>query len=298
MKQIFLNSGTYTYKPFKGKLDMEKYILSVLEKDTCCAKTIFADTITTTTFTVSGVFSIGNGTVAAPSLTFASDTDSGLYRIGANNIGVGVNGAKVLDVSTTGLGVVGKILNGDGTVALPAFSFTSDTDCGWYRIGANNIGCSVNGAKVLDVATTGLTITGVLKATSISEATTDLGVILNHNLVVKHTTFAVNISATVLAANFTKGYFTSTSAAAVNLQLDTATNIATAIGAVQGTIVDFVVDNSAGANTVTVVVGAGITTNTSPITGGSTLTVSTANTVGYFRLIFTSATAAKIVRIA
>lgn len=109
-----------------------------------------------------------NGTVALPAWSFSSDPDTGIYRIGANNIGVAVNGAKVLDVSATGLGVVGTTLGGDGAVALPGFSFTSDPDSGLYRIGANNIGVAVNGAKVLDVATTGMTVVGAVDATAAS----------------------------------------------------------------------------------------------------------------------------------
>lgn len=54
-------------------------------------------------------FKAGNGTVALPSFTFSSDLDTGIYRIGANNIGIGVNGAKVLDIGTTGLGVTGIV---------------------------------------------------------------------------------------------------------------------------------------------------------------------------------------------
>lgn len=55
---------------------------------------------------------------------------------------------------------------GDGTVALPAVNFTADTDSGVYRIGANNIGVAVNAAKVLDVSTTGLAVTGTFSSTS------------------------------------------------------------------------------------------------------------------------------------
>jgi len=51
MKQTYLNSGTYTYKPLKGKLDLEAYIISVLAKDTCCTKTILADSLSTNTIT-------------------------------------------------------------------------------------------------------------------------------------------------------------------------------------------------------------------------------------------------------
>lgn len=61
-----------------------------------------------TVLDVNGVAAVGAGAVTAPGLTFRADLDTGLYRIGANNIGVACNGAKVLDVATTGLSVVGK----------------------------------------------------------------------------------------------------------------------------------------------------------------------------------------------
>jgi len=53
MKNLYLNSGTYTYKPLKGKLDLEAYILSVLAKDTCCTKTLTVDSISTDAITES-----------------------------------------------------------------------------------------------------------------------------------------------------------------------------------------------------------------------------------------------------
>jgi hypothetical protein len=53
----------------------------------------------------------------------------------------------------------------NGTVALPALAFANDTDCGLYRIGTNNLGLAVNATKILDIATTGLSITGNLAAT-------------------------------------------------------------------------------------------------------------------------------------
>jgi hypothetical protein len=104
------------------------------------------------------------GTVSLPALTFTGDVDSGLYRIAANNLGVAVNAAKVLDVGVGGLGVVGVVKNGDGTVSLPAYSYTSDPDSGSYVIGANNIGVAVNATKILDIGTTGLGVVGVVKA--------------------------------------------------------------------------------------------------------------------------------------
>lgn len=107
---------------------------------------------------------------------------------------------------------------------------------------------------------------------------------------------AINASATVTAAQMAASkYFTSTSAAAVNFQLDTATALGTALAAARATEYDFEIDNTAGANTVTVVVGVGIVAATSPITGGATLTV-IAGTFGKFKIIFKSATTALIFR--
>lgn len=57
---------------------------------------------------VNGVAAVGSGAVTAPGLAFRADLDCGLYRIGSNNIGVAVGGAKVLDVAASGLGIVGK----------------------------------------------------------------------------------------------------------------------------------------------------------------------------------------------
>ena len=56
--------------------------------------------------------------------------------------------------------------SGDGTVALPALNFTSDTDTGIYRIGTNNVGVAANGAKVVDIATTGVSVTGALSTST------------------------------------------------------------------------------------------------------------------------------------
>ena len=116
---------------------------------------------------------------------------------------------------------------------------------------------------------------------------------------VRHSaTVAVNVTGAITAANLAKGYVTSTSAAAVALTLPTATLLAAELGATQGTTFDFIVDNSAGANTVTVTVATGIAVATPAITGGATLTVSTANVIGHFRLYFTSATTAVLSRVA
>jgi len=82
-------------------------------------------------------------------------------------------------VTTAGLGVSASTgaqwKGGDGTVSLPYYTFSADLDSGLYRIGANNVGLTVAGAKVLDVGTGGLGITGTLTTSGIisQDDTTD-----------------------------------------------------------------------------------------------------------------------------
>lgn len=99
--------------------------------------TVGATTPTTgafTTISASGVASFADGTVSAPGITFTSDTDTGLYRIGANNIGVGVNGAKVLDIGTTGL----KVTIPTSGVTGVQIGTGSTTQMGWLVGNLNN----------------------------------------------------------------------------------------------------------------------------------------------------------------
>lgn len=52
-------------------------------------------------------------------------------------------------------------LFGDGLVGAPSISFTNETTSGRYRIGANNIGESINSTKVLDWNASRLLLTGL-----------------------------------------------------------------------------------------------------------------------------------------
>ena len=164
-----------------------------------------------------------------------------------------------------------------GTVSVPSLSFTSDANTGLYQVSADNLGITAGGVQSASFSATNVTLKPVIAKVGTSKA--------------------VNVTGSVTAAELAGGHITSTSAAAVNVTLPLATDIATQIGAVAGTRFQFIVDNSAGANTVTIVVNTGITVTTPAITGGATLTVSTANAVAVFELIFTSATAAKLVRL-
>jgi hypothetical protein len=110
-----------------------------------------------------------------------------------------------------------------------------------------------------------------------------------------HTLTAINSTATATSAQLHTGVITSTSGAATTITLPTATLLATELGAVQGTTFDFIIDNSAGANIVTLILGTGMTA-LAVVTGSNTLTTAAGST-GYFRLYFKSTTTASFMRL-
>jgi hypothetical protein len=66
------------------------------------------------------------------------------------------------------IGNSNQFLQISGVVSAPAYSWASDNDTGLYRIGANNIGVAANGAKVLDISPSGLTVTGVISTPTLT----------------------------------------------------------------------------------------------------------------------------------
>ena len=109
------------------------------------------------------------------------------------------------------------------------------------------------------------------------------------------TTNAINATATATAAQVASGYITSTSAAATTITLPTGTALGNAIGAAKGTVLDLFIDNTAGANTVTIAVNTNAILSTAAAdTAGSfgDLTVAAGATgLARYTIMFSSATA-------
>ena len=106
---------------------------------------------------------------------------------------------------------------------------------------------------------------------------------------------AINATATATAAQVADGYITSTSAAATTITLPTGTALGAALGASRGTVLDLFIDNTAGANTVTIAVNTNAILSTAATdTAGSfgDLTVASGATgLARYTIMFSSATA-------
>ena len=123
------------------------------------------------------------------------------------------------------------------------------------------------------------------------------------------TATAYNVTGTISAADLEKGYITSTSAAAVTLTMPTGTLLGAQLGATAGYTTHFIVDNTAGANTVTIAVGTNavqsdwdnqVTAATATVTPAAItpLTVTSGTSgIAIFRIVFSSATAYVFTRI-
>lgn len=90
-----------------------------------------------------------DGSAGSPAFSFTNDPDSGMYRLGTNNISLGTNGTTALQINPSQ-----QCVFTDGSVSFPSISFINDIDSGMYRIGTNNIALGTNGTKALEITGT------------------------------------------------------------------------------------------------------------------------------------------------
>jgi fibronectin-binding autotransporter adhesin len=104
-----------------------------------------------------------DGTAALPSWTFANDLDTGVYRIGANNFGIAVGGAKIVDVASTGVSVTGTITSSGGATitagGLTVSAGTTAVQALTATTGSFSSTLAVTGASTL----TGDVVAGVIR---------------------------------------------------------------------------------------------------------------------------------------
>lgn len=114
-----------------------------LPSATATLATLGANTFTgnqaiTGTLGVTEVSSFAAGAVGAPSIYLGGDTTTGLYRIGANNDGFAVSGAKVLDIASTGLSVTGALTSSSTFSVVNAATFNVTSGGYLTAIGSYN----------------------------------------------------------------------------------------------------------------------------------------------------------------
>lgn len=98
------------------------------------------------------------GTAPAPSFSFIGDPDTGIYNGGTDTVTITTNGVArwSFGAGFTTILSGGLFFPTGGNASNPRISFDTDTDTGFWRIGADNIGVTVGGSQLADWSSTGL----------------------------------------------------------------------------------------------------------------------------------------------
>jgi hypothetical protein len=83
------------------------------------------------------------GSAAAPAITFAGDTNTGIFSPAADTIAFSEGGTEVARINSDA-----QIVTLAGTAALPVLTFTGDVNTGIYSPGADRIGFTEGGTQV------------------------------------------------------------------------------------------------------------------------------------------------------
>lgn len=114
------------------------------------------------------------------SISFASNNNLGIYKFGANSIGIGNNGQKLL-VDNTFIQSAAPHYFESGSAAIPSITYNSDSNTGFYSAGADQIGVTCNGVSIMNLSQSTSKISndlevdgklGLYNNTPISQATT------------------------------------------------------------------------------------------------------------------------------
>lgn len=92
---------------------------------------------------------MGDGTALLPEYSFLADQNTGMYRVGDDEIGFTAAGAQVAGIYNDVTGA--QILLVDGDCLIPSYSFLNERDTGIYRVGANELGFAASGALVASI---------------------------------------------------------------------------------------------------------------------------------------------------
>lgn len=114
----------------------------------------------------SGTFSVLNSFSSGNTIS-SSEMNSTLSDVGAE-----ITNSVAVDGQST---LTGQLKGADGTNSAPGITFGADLNTGLYRIGADNLGVTVGGTKIIDIASTGIAVTGTLSATGALSGTTITG---------------------------------------------------------------------------------------------------------------------------
>ncbi len=140
--------------------------------------TLSATAVNTTNVSATGVVYLANGSAALPSLSFTSDTNTGVFRSAEDVLALVAGGTARLLISNSAITPTVHIRSIDGTLAAPGISFTNETGTGMLRSAVNTLVLATAGAARITITNTAVTI-DTLAVTTINATTINT---VNHNV--------------------------------------------------------------------------------------------------------------------
>ena len=108
--------------------------------------------------TFTGNVVIPNGAVGTAGLQFTGDSDTGFYRVAANQVGITAGGTLSHSFTSTHSVAAVPVQLPDGTAAAPSLTNTGDLDTGIFFGASNEVSFSTGGTERVQVDNNGLTV--------------------------------------------------------------------------------------------------------------------------------------------
>lgn len=109
-------------------------------------------------------YAIPDGLESTPSLTWENDLDSGIFRIGADNVGISTGGTNRFDIDNNSINASLPILAPLGSTNAPGYSFFNDSNTGMFSSGGNILDWTLGGSTKLTLRGTDFRITNGITA--------------------------------------------------------------------------------------------------------------------------------------
>jgi len=149
-----VSAPTYS---FSGSTNMGIYSAAGSTVDTAIAgvnvESVSSSAITTTIRYLSIA-----GAAATPTYSFSGDTNSGMYSVGADIVGIAANGTLTLQISASGTESKVPFLAPDGSASAPGYGFSSATNTGLYRASGTEMDMTFGGTRYLRYTTDGISV--------------------------------------------------------------------------------------------------------------------------------------------
>jgi hypothetical protein len=108
-------------------------------------------------FTNSTQFLTPTGSVGTPMYSFAGDSNTGMYNVGADQIGFAGGGVVRFQIFTAGVESAAQVRGAAGSAGTPTFVPSNDTNTGMFGAGADILGFSTAGTERLRIDAAGKT---------------------------------------------------------------------------------------------------------------------------------------------